>query len=73
MTGLTTTGEPVVPAAAGAGTTTGAICVAGKPTTVTKVSAGRVLATPDESATANDTVLTPGVSEVKVTDASNCW
>ena len=71
-TGLTTTGEPAVPAATGVATTTGATTAPGAPTTVTNVPAGRILSLPSSSATTNDTVFTPAVSEVSVTEANNC-
>ena len=71
-TGLTTTGEPVVPAATGVATTTGATSVPGTPTTVTRVAAGRALSLPLSSVTTNDTVFTPAVFEVNVTEANNC-
>ena len=71
-TGLTTTGEPVVPAATGVATTTGATTVPGTPTTVTRVAAGTALAVPELSTTSKDTVFTLASAAVNVTEANNC-
>ena len=71
-TGLTTIAEPLTPAATGEATTTGATTTPGAPTTVTNVPAGRTLSLPSSSATTNDTVFTPAVLEVNVTEANNC-
>ncbi|MCK5756030.1 MAG: hypothetical protein KAH46_25340, partial [Mycobacterium sp.] len=71
-TGLTTIAEPPTPAATGVATTTGATSVPGAPTTVTNVAAGTTLALPCPSTSAKETVLTPAVFEVNVTEANNC-
>ena len=70
--GLTTTGEPVTPAATGVATTTGATTAPGTPSTVTTVAAGTAFGLPCSSTTLKDTVFTPAPPAVNVTDANNC-
>ncbi|GFH05157.1 hypothetical protein MHIP_56400 [Mycolicibacterium hippocampi] len=69
--GDTVIAEPVVPAATGVATTTGASEAPGTPTTVTTLIAGTTLGLPSASTTAKLTVLIPASLEVNVTDSNN--